>query len=394
MKLTVKGYTLVELIVAMTVFMVVLMIASTSFDTILKHSSRLTRTEESNIEGVIGLEMLRHDLAQAGFGMFTEYDSTMPIPNYPEAASPLAAALNISATGGGVPRPIAARNNLVVTADSSFSTVADSDYLAVRATSASTNRNAQRWTFVQYSTTGKPPKKWPSAAENIEDGTKVVMVRRIFSSTGYVNRLVVDSSGNYSVSFDGNSAFTGVFRPVDPSDFIYVFGLTDSSPRMPFNRTDYFVAKGNVPQVCANNTGVLYKTVVNHSNGQLEYIPVLDCVANMQVVFGWDINQDGKVDTYSNADGSSVNGTGSVADVQATLGDAALLRQRLSMVKVYILTQVGKYDGGYTATSPIRVGDDDEGSLTKDYILTGNMFNYRWKLYKIVVRPKNIVSIQ
>ncbi len=37
----------------------------------------------------------------------------------------------------------------------------------------------------------------------------------------------------------------------------------------------------------------------------------MDCVADMQVVFGWDIDKDGDIDTYSDADGATVSGTGS-----------------------------------------------------------------------------------
>ncbi len=69
------------------------------------------------------------------------------------------------------------------------------------------------------------------------------------------------------------------------------------------------------------DTGILYKTTVNHADGKLTYIPVLDCVLDMQVVLGWDLNGDGLIDTWSNADGSVVSGVGTVADVLKCFGN-------------------------------------------------------------------------
>jgi hypothetical protein len=84
---------------------------------------------------------------------------------------------------------------------------------------------------------------------------------------------------------------------------------------MPFNRADYFVAipgsSSQLPSVCAPGTGILYKTTVNHEannpGGKLTYTPLVDCVADMQVVLGWDLwdassntlGQDGTIDTWS-----------------------------------------------------------------------------------------------
>ena len=84
MKLTNKGFTLIELVVVMAVFVVIIMITGDAFNTILKQTNKLSKSEESNIEGVIGLEMMRHDLEQAGFGLPQSYNSTTPI-SYKEA---------------------------------------------------------------------------------------------------------------------------------------------------------------------------------------------------------------------------------------------------------------------------------------------------------------------
>jgi hypothetical protein len=169
---------------------------------------------------------------------------------------------------------------------------------------------------------------------------------------------------------------------------------------MPFNRADYFVARPdkNVPARCAPNAGVLYKTVVDHTDGSFIPIPILDCVADMQVVFGWDTDGDGIVDTSSNADGSSVSGTASAGTVQGAMGSADSIRGMLKFVKIYLLAQDGAKDSNYSnPSSTIIVGDSSETALTKNYDLTvggtaADWQRYRWKVYRIVVKPKNLIA--
>jgi hypothetical protein len=148
---------------------------------------------------------------------------------------------------------------------------------------------------------------------------------------------------------------------------------------------------------------MLYKTTVNHNGGDLLKIPVLDCVLDMQVVLGWDWDNNGVIDTYSNADGTLAAGL--VTNVSAafiqdpnnnSLTFTPNIRNNLKMIKVYILAQNGKKDPGYTATLPLYVSDDGERSFTRatGYPLTTAQMNYRWKLYRIVARPKNLLSNQ
>jgi len=191
--------------------------------------------------------------------------------------------------------------------------------------------------------------------------------------------------------------------------------------RMPFNRTDYFVATPPATAVqqathCAPGTGILYKAVLKHADGLLNYIPLMDCVAGMQVVLGWDTDGDGLIDTWSNADGTkysssltidsntitnallSPSGTTSSGNSSPNLsivGTGLNIRTGLKMIKVYILAQNGKKDTNYTSPSPIVIGEDDESNLTYSLnISTKGWSNYRWKLYRIVVIPKNLLVNQ
>lgn len=403
MKINNKGFTLIEMLVVMAVFVVIIAITGDSFNIILSQTSKMFRSEESNIEGVIGLEMLRHDLQQAGFGLFSE----IPPVSYEEAAVAPAKVYNDAATN--VPRPLLAGDNLAAVTDkddtgSSFGVLAGTDYLVIKATSVARSSTSQKWTYLKYTSNDVYPNTWISSAENFNTSDRVVLLRRQVGAQSQSASLEKTPDGNFYYVY-GNKAFSSY--TTSSSAIFTLYGLgSDTTPRMPFNRTDYFVARPQdskqVPPQCAPNTGVLYKTTINIDGG-LNRVPLVDCVADMQVVFGWDIDSDGVVDTYSNAGGSTVIGTGPVATVQAAMSNAnnnsaatiPSIRNNLKMVKVYILAQQGKIDRSYTSPSPIIVGGGNESSLTRSYDITAAGWqNYRWKVYQIVTRPKNLPANQ
>ena len=396
-----QGFTLIELIVVMAVFIAVLMISASAFNTVLVQSTKLFKSEESNIEGVIGLEMLRHDLQQSGYGLFSE-----PTTYANEAADSPASDNNDAPDG--VPRPIVVGNGNPLTAWTTIDSrdiMLGSDYLTIKGTSVGLDNAAKKWTFLNFLAGTVTPKKWDSAAENLTSSPaeKVVVIRKQFG-TPVRSSLVRDPSDAFFYSYS-DTAFNDL---ATSSPGIYtVYGVdTANSLRFPFNRSDYFVARPSdttrIPSYCARDAGILYKTTVNHNDGKLNYIPVLDCVLDLQVVLGWDWNSDGVVDTYSNADGTVASGL--VPDVSAALSStnndsvttSPNIRNNLKMVKVYILAQNGRKDSGYTSASPLDVSDVGEKSLTRaaGFPLSADQMNYRWKLYRIVVRPKNLLSNQ
>ncbi|MFA7059398.1 MAG: PilW family protein [Pedobacter sp.] len=408
MKINNKGFTLVEMLVVMVVFVIIIAITGDSFNIILSQTSKMFRSEESNIEGVIGLEMFRHDLQQAGFGLFSE---TPPV-SYEEAAAAPANEYNDAATN--VPRPILAGDNHVAVDENddtgaSFGVLAGTDYLVIKATSVGRNRTSQKWTYLKYTSHDVYPNTWMSSAENFNTSDRVVLLRRQIGAQSQSASLEKAPTGKFYYEYS-NTAFSSY--TTSSSAIFSVYGLgSDTTPRMPFNRTDYFVARPKdskqVPPQCAPNIGILYKTTLN-KDGSLNYVPLVDCVADMQVVFGWDMDGDGVVDTYSNAGGTFVIAAGSApvgstAAVQAAMSNTnnnsaatiPSIRNNLKMVKVYILAQQGKMDRGYTSPSPIIVGGSGESSLTRSYDITAKGWqNYRWKVYQIVTRPKNLPANQ
>jgi len=410
-----NGFSLLEVIIALGLFVVVLAITSKTMNTIMTQGFKVEHSEESNIEGVIGLEMLRHDIAQAGFGLFTDDSS---IPAYVEATSAPASTYN---DASNVPRAVVAGDNL------NSPVLQGTDYLALKATTlgeASTLGRAhasQLWTYV---TDDGIPKQWNGGHVFADNTDRVIVLDQAYDkSVGLVVRkLVMQSSDNYAVAYNsgGSSYFRGmddatyenIFTPATNKRF-YLYGITTAAAgkfglSAPFNRTDYYVQRivggeGGVPASCSPATGVLYKGVMPHAaaGGSLiaKRIPVMDCVANMQVVLGWNMQvspeRSNAIDVLSNADGTATataaNGSNpSGLTVAAIMANPAEVRTRLRQVKVYILAQDGQVDRNFTNTNTaLPMGD--EGALVGIVDLTqANMLHYRWKLYRVVVRPRNL----
>lgn len=412
-----KGFTLVELIVVMAVFIVVIMITGDSFKTILTQMTKITKSEESNIEGVVGLEMFRHDLQQVGYGLPYSYLSGI---TYIEAG--VSPASNYNDAPSGVPRAVVAGDNLSAvagpTGTEASNILANTDYLALKGSTLGMNDAAQKWTYMPYSSgiTGKQkPRIWQSG-NLIDSDDRVIVLKKTYTTTSYTNQMITTSDPSiYWARYYADGFFDATFKPTLSEEVYYLYGIKADDPLgMPFNRTDYFVARptttGRIPAYCANNTGILYKGAVIHANkaasARLTYIPLLDCVADMQIIFGWDVDdgqgnegQDGLVDTYSTPLGSggtiTVSPSGNQTRVTGALADAEKLRNSLKIIKIYLLTQLGRRDSNYQSpNASIVLGDAAVEGITKTYALTSDMRNYHWKVYRVVVRPKNLVSNQ
>lgn len=426
-----KGFTLIEMIVVMAVFVVIIMITADSFKTILTQMTKITKSEESNIEGVVGLEMFRHDLQQAGYGLPFSYLSQIscieagftPASNYNDCTGSITS---------GVPRAVVAGNDLGAvagaTGDEATNILAGTDYLALKGSTLGMNETAKRWTYMPYSseTTGKlKPRIWQTG--NLIDGasadaSRVIVLKKTYTSSGYSNQMITSSNpAIYWARYYADGFADTAFNPTLKEEVYYLYGIKAGDPLgMPFNRADYFVARptstGKIPSFCHENTGILYKGVVVHANSaadaKLTYIPLLDCVADMQVIFGWDLDdgqgsegQDGLIDTYSTPLGSggaitvqssaAPSASTMQARVTAALADPERLRNSLKVVKVYLLAQVGRRDANYQSpSSSIVLGDAATDGITKSYTLSSDMRNYHWKIYRLVVRPKNLISNQ
>ncbi len=107
--------------------------------------------------------------------------------------------------------------------------------------------------------------------------------------------------------------------------------------------------------------------------------PLIDCVADMQVIYRLDTNNDGTID-------STVNDISGLTAQQ--------IRDRVKEVRVYILSHEGQSDRSFRfASSTITVGEFGVGRTFNLSATIGSGWeNYRWKVSTLVVKPRNLAS--
>ena len=350
MKRRESGFSLLELMIALAIVAGVLAAASTFFIGAVKQYKVQTKITESNVEGILGLELLRQDLESLGYGL-----AWNNLPSYSEASSVV---LN---DDGAAPRA-------VVSIDcTSLGINNGSDYLVIKSTRVGMDNAAGKWTTLRA---GAVTRDWGFAEENLATGDRVIVLSPGSSTTD--QRVLLTPVGGEDfgnlASFDPDDAFQ--------TNIVYGIGSM-ATTRFPFNRADYYIVGNAVyptPRHCAPNTGTLVKRVVRHSDGALDNpLPLLDCVADFQVIFGLDNNADRVVDSWS-------------MDVSAPLLSAAELRSQLVEVRIHILAQSGQRDDSYTYPQDnVYVGSEAAGRV---FDVSGYR-NYRWKQYTIVVKPRN-----
>ena len=386
------GFTLVELIITMAVFVVVIAMASQMFAGLLNQFKQQSKIAETNIEGVIGLQLLRADLEQAGYGL--PYD--IPGVSYLEADNSVAtvtahneAAYNDAPTT--VPRAFVLGDGAGVNLGGLASA---SDVLVIKATNLGTNDAAHKWGYA--SNTGALPntiQTWKDTGgnaiddENFRDDDRVIVLAPTSTTT---QRVLLTSGGAFFTKVDVPSTTTATppqafsvpagFQPVEDSfDTYLVYGVdSDTNLRFPFNRADYYVRRPTtanaMPSRCATNTGILYKGTINQSNGGVNELPILDCVLDLQTVLVLDTNADGIPDSFQTT---------------AFGGNAENIRQQLKEIRVYILAHEGQRDTSYTSPATITASDPDVGNVIS-YTPTGDFLNFRWRTYTLVVKPYNL----
>jgi len=355
------GFTLIELIITLTIFVMALAAASTVFTALLSQFKQQSKIAQTSVEGIVGLEMLRQDIESAGVGL----PWTMGGATYGEAAP--APDSNMNDSPANPPIPVRSLNNVMIN---------NSDMLAVKSVSVGTSKTAQRWTEISCNDTKKTG-LWGDA---FVAGDHVITLTT-------ARQLVALDATHWSTTYGNTAAYAppavGGACDQRTSDRYVIYGVDpNTNLRMPFNRADYYIkVPASLPKRCAPGTGVLYKAVVSQLDGTLPVeLPLLDCVMSMRVLFMYDpdINKGINITYTDNVTGIS---TGSAADITA----------RLKEVRVYILAQDGQIDPSFTyPTNTVALGSDPTvgAALARNIDLTviPQYQNYRWKQYNLIVR--------
>jgi prepilin-type N-terminal cleavage/methylation domain-containing protein len=363
-----SGFTIIELLIALSIAALVLAAASSFFIASVRQYKVQTKIVETNVEGILGLELLRQDLESLGFGL-----PWNNLVGYTERTGVNAdlAALNDS---GNAPRA-------VVSIDCAAFTVNRSDYLVIKSARVGMGDAAGKWTTLTQTNTKRT---WAPDEENIANNDYVIVLRA--GGTDADRRSLVTNSVTGS-AYTTHTA-TANFVPLEPFSANIVYGIGGGTPVRPFNRAEYYIGNAastppvTVPRHCAPNTGVLVKAVVAHDGsgsigtGSNPLLPLVDCAADMQVVYGFDTDGDGVVDPPWQ-------------DEIPAAWTAANVRAQLAEVRLHILAQEGQRDDTYRyPTDNVYVGSGGAGGDFDVHLYR----NYRWKLYSIAVRPKNLAQ--
>jgi len=376
------GFTMVELLITMVIFVFTIAAASNIFVSLLTQFKQQSKISETQIEGLVGMDVFRRDLEQAGYGLpwvlstdvtYNEGSGTttsgIPAPN----------SNSFNDATANPPRPFVSGDNIM----------GGSDYLVIKATSVSTDPAAMKWTSVVGTAGGgSQVKVWGSAAEDLIDGDYVISI--IPTRGGSNQRILVSNVANFSVTFN-QASFPVDYAPSIINDTYLVYGVnTGTALRMPFNRADYYINRGaTLPPRCAAGTGILVKTLISHANGNRgTELPLMDCVADMQVIFALDRNGDGTAELY----------TGVLTDASGTALTAQQIREQVKEVRVYVLAHEGQKDTTFTYVPPspsvIPASPDPASGAGRTFNFTTSGItdwqNYRWKVYRLAVQPNNI----
>lgn len=397
-----RGFSLTELIVVMGIFLTVMLITSSTFKIIANSTSQQSKSLETQIEGVVGLEVLRADLEQAGFGLPWTFQNTITATNYVESALDTATkpqsgywptgidpiSIFNDATGG-IPRAI-------LSANTNFNSASGegAKYIVIKSTGAATNNASKKWINVSYAGGLKTPSSWGDPARDFAASDRVIVIKNNLNTTPVSRQLMVTSGGSFYAQFSTYS--TLIKSPLD-GDTYQIYGVSTNNLKMPFNRADYYISSpASMPKGCAPGTGVLYKSNISHSGGGYDpIVPLLDCVADMQIIYGVGSAGSPVVNLYDNT-------TDFLTLVNSSTDKAGTIRDQLKEIRVYVLAQDGKKDILYNyssvnLSSRVLVGEKINGidrgrSFPLGTLIGSDYKNYRWKVYTIVVRPKNLIQ--
>lgn len=382
-----KGLSLVEIVLVMGIFMFIIIISSQAFNSILSISTQQTKSAESDTQGILGLEMLRVDLEHAGYGLpwllnfqaaFEE--SQAELGSHAPGIDPgsFNDSHNASADTNKVPRALQAGVSST-----------GSDYLVLKSTLlglGDANSTSKKWAYVGGVGTAARLKPW--SGNNFAVGEKVITLNS--QTKRLISNSAIATAADFSYAITAANMMPPAppdapvdFRPPSETPLYLVYGVSAaSSLRVPYNRVDYYVKRdtSEMPSRCAPGTGLLYKAVMNHPDGSFTKYPLMECVADMQVVFNLDTNGDGGADAFFNH-----SGLNSLS--------AKEIREQLKLINVYVVAHEGGKDSGfsYDKGKDLAVGEGFGRTLDLEAaVAPENYRNYRWKTYKLSVTPKNI----
>ena len=326
-----KGLSLIELLVAIFIVGVILGAAYFTYIKLLKGFKSESENISTQIENLVGLDILRLDLEHVGYG----------IPNN-ETSSLI-----------------------------SWNTSSKS--LTLRSTLNNTNAFTRGYLLLKCS----------SGSLNIRyDGRE---------DTSTSNKFVSILNATTRNFFDKGEIGTGLVSPKTAScsnNQIYiaypvrkvVYDNTSNGCSVGYcEQITYELSNSDLISRCNPNTSNLIRRVGTSTSGGE---PILNCVADWTLTFDIDDNGNGIIEA------SEQNKT----DLH-TLTSNADIRSKLKAINVYILVQEGRYDPDFTYNQAVNCSSSSGKCVNVNGVLLGlpsGFEHYRWKPLMIKVKPMDL----
>lgn len=362
------GFSLIELMVAMVIFIAVIAASSNIFLKLFSQLKQQSKITETTLQDVIGLEIMRRDIESAGYGL--PWNIPAGVSYSGSTLAPIGVAAADSAPNA--PRGLVSGNNLGAVLPLQ---VVGADYLVVKSINATSSNVGQNWALLSDAGVLRNG----VSGQSFLPSDLVIVMNPGARASVQKRSLVVNAVGSYFTTYNS----TAGFQPTKPTETYVIYGLDPTRVGRPFNRADFYISANNVPARCAPGTGVLVKAVVQQDQfGSLNEFPLLDCVADMQVVYAMDMDQDGD---FQLGGGSPDVYTNTLAGLSALQ-----VRSQVKQVNVQILAQEGRMDPNYTnLNTTVTVG---QFGLGRSFDLTTitNGLNYRWKVHTLAVHTDNM----
>lgn len=352
------GVGLIEILFSLAIFSVLMGAIYASFVTQTRQMTTQYRIAEAEMEIGIAKGIIERDLMMAGYGLADSYDfdndgiqNFTPKPAFATLTTALPDRLYLQATG-----------------------------LSMR------SRASQAWSYFSAVPGTVRYQSWSDPRENLRTDT-ITNNRDAMILIEPSTKKLLAQGGNWLFRFDGYSSavqtVSGSTALTNPQVGTVAYGLElagDSNPTppsQPYYTVKYYRSTTSIPGGCAPGTFDLMRAESDRTGNPTGGDRILSCVLDFQVAFGLDTNDDGVLDFWDD-NGAQLAGYSS-----------DLARKRLKQIRVYILTQYGKREEGYTySLDKVRVGEGT--TIGRDMDLTTEQRRYRWKLLTLFGTMRNV----
>ncbi|MBP7527458.1 MAG: prepilin-type N-terminal cleavage/methylation domain-containing protein, partial [Syntrophorhabdaceae bacterium] len=166
-----KGFSLLEILIAIAIMGIIMAMNGQLLQELIRGQRQQAAIVTNQYETSLGLELLRSDVSNAGFGLADEFKSAPG--TYTEATSDPAQQFN---SAPNVPRALSHNNN--VGAFTNY--LPNSDYLVIRSPSVGMNTAAGKWTNI----TGTTVHIWNDVNLDMVNGQDYMIVVKPRSALG------------------------------------------------------------------------------------------------------------------------------------------------------------------------------------------------------------------